>query len=83
MAVNVESWKAVASPPYDGSKTRNLMGECERSAALSARPDSSTWDESVKRCPCFHSGGSALLPCVLLQPSLSVEGPSLQGGLEL
>ncbi|XP_077544451.1 reduction in Cnn dots 1 [Haemaphysalis longicornis] len=49
VAVNVESWKAVASPPYDGSKTRNLMGECERSAALSARPDSSTWDESVKR----------------------------------
>lgn len=49
VVVNVESWKAVASPPYDGSKTRNLMGECERSAALSARPDSSMWDENVKR----------------------------------
>lgn len=51
VAVNVESWKAVATPPYDGSKTRNLMSECERSAALSSRPDtdSSTWDEDVKR----------------------------------
>lgn len=51
VAVNVESWKAVAIPPYDGSKTRSLMSECERSAALSSRPDSdsSTWDEDVKR----------------------------------
>lgn len=50
VAVNVESWKAVAAPPYDGSKTRNLMGECERSAALSARPDSAQWDDGLKRC---------------------------------
>lgn len=46
--VNVETWKDARTPPYDGSKTRNLMSECERSASLSSRPDAS-WDDNVKR----------------------------------
>ncbi|KAH7952960.1 hypothetical protein HPB49_002984 [Dermacentor silvarum] len=49
VVVNVETWKGVDAPPYDGSKTRNLMSECERSASVSSRPDISTWDENVKR----------------------------------
>ncbi|XP_037285746.2 reduction in Cnn dots 1 [Rhipicephalus microplus] len=46
--VNVEAWKGARTRPYDGSKTRNLMSECERSASLSCRPDAS-WDCAVKR----------------------------------
>ncbi|KAH6935360.1 hypothetical protein HPB50_005345 [Hyalomma asiaticum] len=48
IAVDVETWKGGEMAPYDGSKTRNLMSECERSASLSSRPDAS-WDDSVKR----------------------------------
>ncbi|XP_075544041.1 reduction in Cnn dots 1 [Dermacentor variabilis] len=51
VVVNVETWKGVDTPPYDGSKTRNLMSECERSASVSSRPDADAtmWDENVKR----------------------------------